>query len=484
MTDPQQIINAAVSDETPLAFVAQPTVEPIPVVATPPTEPPLPEPTYIPPVQNMPQPKHGSKILMMVLGIFALLGVLGGVGYYGYLQFAPKQGATVAGISQSSCSGCKNGGWLVWRDGACHSTGICGSNVPGKNTNDPNPDTATEMGPGTCSGGTCGCTNANYIYCGGAINKCVSQTVLAQHGGCNGYGKDVYGIAITYGSNPGRTACDPAKVANKSNTQCVCGTTTYCFDRNGSCTADKITRSDGSVVDTGFCGIVGSEVGGVFKEKAGLFCTPAEAASKQFNCEKEGELKFKFNCDIDGCSTSDTACKVLRYTCKNTVGNNSCTDTSSSYVAGSMTSGGDIKFTTGASACGKVEQIDVACGGYIESRTRINPACAESSAPPNTTAPKLVCDSLTKNVADAALQLDSAITFTCAGTVTPTSAGTPSYQFRYMVGTGAWQTMAATSQTASLTPTQCGVQYQVECRACATLNGVKQCDPVWQGVAP
>jgi hypothetical protein len=100
------------------------------------------------------------------------------------------------------------------------------------------------------------------------------------------------------------------------------------------------------------------------------------------------------------------------------------------------------------------------------------------------TTPTMKCDGLTSVPATTTPPvIGTKLTFTCAGTVTPTSAGTPSYKFRYSINSGTPVTMTpltATPNKAELTINACGT-YKVECQACATLSGVLTCSPVWTG---
>lgn len=73
------------------------------------------------------------------------------------------------------------------------------------------------------------------------------------------------------------------------------------------------------------------------------------------------------------------------------------------------------------------------------------------------------------------------VTFTCAGTLTPPTAGTLSYKFRYSINAGTALPLAnKTATTAELTIATCG-SYSVQCQACATLGGVLKCNPTWTG---
>jgi hypothetical protein len=99
------------------------------------------------------------------------------------------------------------------------------------------------------------------------------------------------------------------------------------------------------------------------------------------------------------------------------------------------------------------------------------------------TAPKMACDGLTSapSVLTTTPKIGDKVLFTCAGTVTPPSAGTLSYKFRYSINSGAVAAMTnKTATTAELSISACGT-YKVECQACATLNGVLTCDPIWTG---
>jgi len=91
------------------------------------------------------------------------------------------------------------------------------------------------------------------------------------------------------------------------------------------------------------------------------------------------------------------------------------------------------------------------------------------------TAPTMACTGITTSPATTPV-IGSTLTFTCAGTVTPSTAGTLSYKYRYSINGGA--TTAMTSNT--LTVAACGT-YTVECQACATLSGVLTCSPIWTG---
>lgn len=90
----------------------------------------------------------------------------------------------------------------------------------------------------------------------------------------------------------------------------------------------------------------------------------------------------------------------------------------------------------------------------------------------------MACTGITRTPTTDAV-IGGVYTFTCAGSVTPASAGTVAYEYRYNLNGGAWTTMT----NAKLTISACGT-YSVQCRACATIAGTKQCAPTWTGATP
>ena len=143
---------------------------------------------------------------------------------------------------------------------------------------------------------------------------------------------------------------------------------------------------------------------------------------------------------------------------------------------------------TGTSSCflGYGEQ----CGepGQCGPGTNVRSPSPKPSVPasPNPSpSPTMACTGLTQTPATQPV-VGSKLTFTCAGSVTPSNASTLSYNFRYAINNGAWVNLTnKTTTTAELTISSCGT-YKVECRACATFGGLIKCDPFWQyaGVQP
>jgi hypothetical protein len=135
--------------------------------------------------------------------------------------------------------------------------------------------------------------------------------------------------------------------------------------------------------------------------------------------------------------------------------------------------------------CGTV-QVDTGTGHTSYSSTcgcneETPPPSAPPSPSPSPSAPVMACIGITRNPATGAIGIGDTVTVTCNGSVTPPTAGTLSYKFRYSINNGAFTTLTnKTATTAELTVAACG-SYKVQCQACATLNGVLTCDPVWTG---
>jgi|GEM_PF-3832255 len=117
----------------------------------------------------------------------------------------------------------------------------------------------------------------------------------------------------------------------------------------------------------------------------------------------------------------------------------------------------------------------VGCGVYTKNEKGEEVFVPDSTPVSNT----MSCTGITKS--PVAPALGNTVTLTCLGSVTPSTAGTLSYKFRYSINGGNFSTLSNTTPTtASLTIAACGT-YAVQCQACATLNGVLTCDPVWTG---
>jgi hypothetical protein len=96
------------------------------------------------------------------------------------------------------------------------------------------------------------------------------------------------------------------------------------------------------------------------------------------------------------------------------------------------------------------------------------------------TSPTMACTGITRTPTTVPAIGDK-LTFTCAGTITPSTAGALSYKFRYSINNGAATALTnKTATTAELSIAACGT-YKVECQACATISGVLTCSPTWTG---
>ena len=437
----------AMGDETPLAFMTPP----------PTSTPPAPLPPVdgaIPPADAPVKPKKaGSKILMTILGIFALLGVLGGGGYYAYQQLVPQ--AQVALVSEADCGKkCISDHTTVWNanKGKCEETHTaCGSN----GQPNPSPIDSSLNTKAKCEANSGNGTDPNgpkkgawCAGCGGFCNTSNNTT-------CDQLQQTKCGDPVTRGAS-----CSLASKTGFTAQNCNCDGTTVYFSATGKC--EDVTNG----VHDGLCDVYrhDNSCGGNGTTTTG------------------GDTSL-YTCNNNGCSLTAAGITanyyVIKYHCDTLVGANDnigCTSNPS----------GHTHSQTFSATCG-TEQIDVMQStgntpAAFKSRTNASACGTKASAPPS--GPTLACKSITKNVADASIAVGSAITLTCAGSIAPTAAGTLSYDFRYSVGTGAWVTLAnATATTATLTPNQCGVEYTAECRACATIAGVKQCDPVWTGAS-
>lgn len=483
-------------EEAPLAFAAPPAADPVmadPVQPTLPPPPPTPvtppmtPPPVVPPSPSpeMPVKKKGlAQVVATVVGILLLIGAVGTGALYYYNSSLVQESAQIAAISdleKSECSGCSPAGyklkWLTLKGCVVTETRCTGGL-------DAPEDPGAEKAPATKA--LCD-ANPNYgSWCAGCVNKCVSWGELGGIG-CNAYVSNKCGTPIIYGANGtpkvGTAACN----VNGVNKECQCGTRSYCFDKTGICNqaeADKANADQpGSYLGTnydqmGLCSAVGN-----YDPATGGF-TPRTSTNDN-----------RYTCTDNGCSVLDSSwptCYTIRYTCSDTVAGNSCTTSSSAFISATQ----PAQSTSFEGKCGTVEQLDVSCGqsGYVTSRTRKNAECfstprssgtprpstPSSPTPTPSGAPSMSCTGITRAPTTAPV-VGSALTFTCAGQVRPTSAGTLNYKFRYRVNSGAYTTLAnATATTAQLTIEACG-SYEVQCQACTTLNGVLTCDPIWTG---
>ncbi len=128
--------------------------------------------------------------------------------------------------------------------------------------------------------------------------------------------------------------------------------------------------------------------------------------------------------------------------------------------------------------CGTV-QVDTPNGHTSYSSTcGCDNETPEPSTPTLTSDPTLMCKSLTRTPTTAP-KIGDRLTFTCAGASTPAGAVNLTYKFRYSLNSGAYIALNnATPTTAELMIASCG-NYKVQCQACGTIKGTLTCDPTW-----
>lgn len=393
------------------------------------------------------KPKKKGKVLGLVIGLLLTLAGIGG-GYYYYTNVVTPQVAQIASScsnndNRSDCNAScvQNGAYngkgeeCKWVNGACKNAGrACGGSG--------DPDYPDEVGAvnGSCT------DSANYAYCGGAINKCVHYTVLANYGGCNGYGEAVYGIGTVVGGS-----CSSTYSTDKPN-HCTCndGSERWCdvtaYDKNG----DGNRSVDECEADgRGVCALTLDDSG----------------------TTGNGE-EYQYSCNSSGCSTTDARCYVVKYTCNGQSGG-SCSEAGTN---GSNSESFD-------NLCNATQQIDVACGTTtVAFKTKVFPPCDDTN---DSETASLSCSTLTKDIASP--EIGDEVTFTCAGTVGGTNPPTiTTSAFRYRVDGGNWEYLTdaagAAGTTASMTVDQAG-DYDVQCRVCGEINNASVCDPDWTDTA-
>lgn len=415
--------------------------------------------------------KKAFKFIGMVVGFLIALGAIGYGSYYYYFTNY-SEAAVIAGVftdnaDKDSCDGCHNGGWLVWRNGQCKVSGICGSDdknddgVGDKDTTNPNTETTLN------NKGSCEDAGKGYTWCSSKDSEGKAYAFCETTGkGCNNAAIEK-GYTIVYGSG-----VSTAPVAGGKTCNCGDSKTVYFTASNGVCDQKDAVKegysTDGyNYNEQGLCAVAG-----YFKSDGTyVYGKKLDRTGKEYDITQWFD---SFTCDQNGCQIiNNKSCTVVRYTCSDRT-STACLD--NEKVLG--TSGGF------EGKCGTVEQIDVMCdGNYVQSRTKINGECSEKdtpnpSTPTITTNPTLMCSSLTRTPTTTPAVGDK-VTFTCAGASTPAGAVSLTYKFRYSLNSGAYVAMTnKTATTSELTIAACG-SYKVQCQTCGTINGVLTCDPNW-----
>lgn len=409
--------NVPMGDDTPLAF-AIPTPS---MGATASVDSGMPSLGVIPPapVPEAPKPKAKSKVMMVVLGIFAMLGVLGAGGYYAYQQFGAPKDVEIAAIetiarNESECKGCYQGRKLHWNPKQNNGSGACVLGDACRPVDEPNINSGETA---------CESTGNGYVWCASTDARGVKYAFCNTSGkGCNQAAIDK-GYTIPIGDFSGECICDDS----------TCKLT-------GVSAAKYAPYDNANYTD----------------------------ANGKTPLDKANELCAKGNGTIDF--------GTAKYICE--VGKKGYTGGACTELNGEVFTGNQL-----GCFCGTV-QVDTGTGHQSYTSTcgcdkdKTPPPSAKQSASPN--APTMSCTGITKTPETTPV-IGTKLTFTCAGAVVPASAGTLSYKFRYMKDGGAAVALAnKTTTTAELTITACGT-YKVQCQACATLNGVLTCDPLWVG---
>lgn len=397
-------------------------------------------PAQVPPILTTPSTtdigsakpkKRSTKLVAMVVGIFLALSAFSFGGYWLYLtQYS--QAAVIAGVftdtaDKDSCNGCLNGGYLVWRNGQCKVTGICGSadnnndGVGDKDTTNPNDKQIENLGETACrasgSGGQwCQSVDSN----GKAYAFCMKND--GSQGNCNNRAIEL-GYTIMIG-----------KLENAS---CVCSAK----NALGECTSWAMDAASQA----------------------------AYAPYGQETLAKANELCTKGNGNINF-GNGSFLCKEGK------IGKGGVV-----YTGGACTEANGFPFGGNLGCfCGTV-QVDTPTGHTSYSSTcgcDKPEATPTPSTPTVTVTPTLMCTGLTHTPTTTPVVGDK-LTFTCAGSSTPAGAVNLTYKFRYNLNNGAYVSMTnKTATTSELTIASCGT-YKVQCQACGTINGVLTCDPTW-----
>lgn len=153
------------------------------------------------------------------------------------------------GTTKETCNGCLNGGWQVWRDGSCVTTGTCGGSIE-QNTANPNIATADSAADCAKTGGSwCSSVDAKgqaYAFCGQTSETKNCNTLASEKGYIIQLGivKCVQGddgkyhadLSVNYATAADRYAVEAQCYAQKMGSGayiCPVGTSVACTDKNG-----------------------------------------------------------------------------------------------------------------------------------------------------------------------------------------------------------------------------------------------------------
>ncbi len=466
-------IEMPVAEETPLAFVKPPA-------PTAPPTPPAPADPVVPPAPVPSAPKKKSsrtiKIIGVILGIILLIvGLLIG-GYYAYLSFGGGEIPTISYVTKFE----RVNGKVVLNPN--YSKDLVIKNDKGEYVSNES-ERAKDMGlpdPNVVEVKTKGTDENN---CSGCLN---GGWQVWKNGECKITGVCNSGVAGKDTENP----MDP--VASATNeAQCIAsGKGQWCasIDSNNKSYAFCM-NNDGS---QGNCNNRAIELGytiqiGIVKcvkNDAGIWIPDPAMNYDNFiggvgNINENGQGVTVYQQVEKQCydqQGSFTTQGTESYICKEgVVGEGGVV-----YSGGQCGAKNGKKFAGNLGCfCGTV-QVDTSTGHTSYSSTcGCDKESSTTTTTVQTTASSMACTGITRAPTTEPVIGDK-LTFTCSGTVSPATA-TLSYKFRYSVNNGIYSALTnKTATTAELSVAACGT-YSVQCQVCATLDGVLTCDPTWTG---
>lgn len=452
--------SAPMGDDTPLAFSSLPSTPSTTTTTTTVTPPVTPTDTaFVPPLPGVapvttttttveaPAPKKSKtgKILAMFFG-FLLLGAAAFGGYYYVVNYMGEE-ATVAEVEMSKCGQCVDGHETTIRNGKCvQKARLCSG--PGTGGT-PGSQITTQAQCKGCSpdgfewrwsGGSCHKSSQICGVAGGVYVNMSELESINSKGACEATGHGQW--------------CQSVDSTGKSYAFCMAN------QGQGGCNAGAVAR--GYTIQLGIVKCIQGTDGKFHVDRN----DPAYANSTQQTLSA-----VEAQCLAQAMGTGSFICKEGVKGVGGVV-----------YSGGACTNLNGKPFTGNLGCFCGVVQVDTGTGHQsYQSSCGCNTTTTPPPSAPPSTPPTMSCTGITRTPTTASPLVGSKLTFTCAGVVTPPSAGTLSYKFRYSLNSGAVVALPnKTATTAELTLTACG-SYSVQCQACATLNGVLTCNPTWTG---
>ena len=308
---------------------------------------------------------------------------------------------------------------MVWRDGQCKHTGICGNDKPDKNTEPP------DAPPGVDPADNCRAVGGEW--CGNVVDASGQS-----HAFCGSKGQACYQSAIDKGIT--------MQIGKLENASCVCNST----NAEGKCTSWSLDAGSQAAY---------APYGQETLAKATQLCT-------------KGNGTINFGSGSFLCKQGKAGKGGVVYT------GGACTE------ANGFAFGGNL-----GCFCGTVQVDTPTGHTSYSSTCGCNEPEETPNPTPTPSVPvvsTLMCSNLTRTPTTTPVIGDK-VTFTCVGASVPAGSVNLSYKFRYSLNSGAYLNLTnKTPTTSELTIAACGT-YSVECQACGTINGVLTCDPTWAG---